>query len=131
MPNLSFTKIYPEYKDKMYDGRTYDTPEYLLYRYLILEEKTLARLPRVRTLLSAPDTFYAKDILEEQSKGGIINGLCQGGLITETGNKIKYYLDISDKNAIIGYSKEWKLAIPKERMVFAYNRIRNAILEII
>lgn len=131
MPNLSFTKIFPEYKDRVYEGSTYDSPEYILYRYLILEEKTLARLPRVKALLSAPNTFYAKDILEEQSKGGIINGLCQGGLITETGKKVKYYIDISDKNAIISYSKEWKLAIPKERMERAYNRIRNAILEII
>ena len=131
MPNLSFTKIFPEYRDKMYDGRTYDSPEYILYRYLILEEKTLARLPRVKALLSAPDTFYAKDILKEQSRGGIINGLCQGGLITETGKKVKYYLDISDKTAIIGYSKEWKLTMSKDRLIFAYNRIRNAILEII
>ena len=132
MPNkLTFVTIFPEYADKMYEESTYLSPEYTLYRYLILEEKTLSRLARVRVLLTAPETFYARDILEEKSKGGIINGLCQGGLITETGNKQKYYIELDDKRAIIGYAKEWKLVDSKDRMILAYNRIRNEILKLI
>lgn len=133
MPNrLTFVTIFPEYADKMYEESTYLSPEYTLYRYLLLEKKTLTRLVRARVLLTAPDTFYAKDILEEEkSRGGIINGFCQGGLITETGNKQKYYIEIDDKRAIITYAKEWKLTIPKDRLILAYNRIRNEILKII
>ena len=132
MPNkLTFVTIFPEFADKMYEESTYLSPEYTLYRYLILEEKTLSRLARVRVLLTAPDTFYARDILEEKSRGGIINGLCQGGLIKETGNKQKYYIEIDDKRAIIGYAKEWNLSIPRDRMILAYNRIRNEILKLI
>ena len=68
MPNkLTFVTIFPEYADKMYEESTYLSPEYTLYRYLILEEKTLTRLARVRILLTAPETFYARDIFEEKS----------------------------------------------------------------
>lgn len=133
MPNrLTFVTIFPEYANKMYEESTYLSPEYTLYRYLLLEQKTLPRLVRARALLTAPDTFYAKDILaEEKSRGGIINGFCQGGLITETGNKQKYYIEVDDKRAIIAYAKEWKLTMPKDRLILAYNRIRNEILKII
>ena len=133
MPNrLTFVTIFPEYADKMYEESTYLSPEYILYRYLLLEKKTLTRLIRARVLLTAPDTFYAKDILEEEnSRGGIMNGLCRGGLITETGNKQKYYIEIDGKRAVITYAKEWKLTMPKDRMILAYNRIRNEILKLI
>lgn len=131
MAILKFTDIFPEYKDISH-WDYYQYPEYTVYRYLILEGKTLPRLIRIKALLTAPDTFYAKDILaEENSRGGIINGFCQSELITETGNKVKYYIDIDDKKAVITYAKEWKLTIPKDRMILAYDRIRDEILKII
>jgi hypothetical protein len=131
MPNLKFTNIFPEYTN-LHHWDYNKTPEYILYSYLILDDKTISRLEKVRMLLTAPETFYAKDILKDASKGGIINGLNRNGLIVETGKKIKYYIDDPyGKTAIIGYSKEWKLAMPRDRMILAYNRIRNEILKII
>ena len=132
MPNLKFTDIFPEYKNLRH-WDYYQAPEYTVYRYL-LDDKIdlLERLAKIKILLNAPDTFYARDIFKGVSTGGIMNGLCRNGIITGTGNKQKYYIDDPyGKTAIIGYSQEWKLTMSREQLMVAYQRIRMAILAII
>lgn len=132
MPNLKFTDIFPEYKNLLH-WDYYQTPEYTVYRYLLDDKIDLIdRLEKIKILLNAPDTFYARDVFKNVATGGIMNGLCHNGIITETGNKQKYYIDDPyGKMAIIGYSKEWKLSMSKEQLMVAYQRIRMAILAII
>jgi hypothetical protein len=132
MPNLKFTDIFPEYKHLRH-WDYYQTPEYTVYRYLLDDKIDLIdRLEKIKILLNAPNTFYARDVFKGVATGGIMNGLCHNCIITETGNKQKYYIDDPyGKTAIIGYSKEWKLSMSKEQLMVAYQRIRMAILAII
>lgn len=132
MPRLKFTDIFPEYKNLRH-WDYYKTPEYTLYSYLLGEKADLLnRLEKIKLLIKANDTFYARDVFKDVSTGGIINGLSYNCIITETGNKQKYYIDDPrGKMAIIAYAKEWKLAMPKEQLTVAYQRIRMAILAII
>ena len=128
---LTFVTIFPEFADKMYNANTYTSPEYTIYRYLLGENADLIdRLEKIKLLLNANDTFYAKDVFEGVSTGGIMNGLCRNYIIKGTGNKQKYYIELDDKRAIITYAKEWKLAIPRDTMILVYNRIRNEILKL-
>lgn len=133
MPKFNFQTVFPEYANLKY-WEYYNLPEYSVFKYIIDDcVNSIERLTNLKILISAPNTFYAKDIFPEGcAKGGIMNGFRYSRLIKPTGNQIKYYIDDPDgKSAIIGYAKEWELRIPKEEMEKYYNRIRNAILEII
>ena len=131
MPKLKFETVFPEYAHLRY-WDYHKTPEYSMFLYLT-EGNTIDHFARLRVLISAnKETFYARDIFPNISSGGIINSLSYNCLIKETGNVQKYYIDDPyGKTAIIGYAKEWKLSMPRDSMILAYNRMRNAILEII
>jgi len=55
--------------------------------------------------------FYASDF---NIPGGIINSLHRNGIISPTGNKKEFMIEIREDTFKRVYTKEWKLAKPKK-----------------